>query len=230
MLALLTALAFADDASDLLSRIDEAAKRGDDLHLALSIETTDRRGQTVQRAMDIWQKGDEKRLIRFAEPERLSGISLLVPDGETVYLYLPAYGKARRIVGKARGDAFIGTDFAMEDLARLSWSTEYVATKTGENALTLTPADGAKPASPRVDLVVRAEDALPTTVEHFDASGAVVRRIQFSDYRDVDGRFVAHSVVVTDVTHTRSTHATVTEVAFDQGLEDDRFRLDALSH
>ena len=31
----------------------------------------------------------------------------------------------RRVVGEARGDAFLGTDFAMEDLARISWETDF---------------------------------------------------------------------------------------------------------
>lgn len=230
MLALLLGLALADDASDLLERVDAASQRGDDIHLALTIQTTDRRGQQVTRAMTIWQKGDDKRLIRFEKPERLAGISLLVPDGDTVYLFLPAYAKTRRIVGKARGDAFVGTDFAMEDLSRLSWSSEYVAEKTSDNVLQLTPAPGATPTSPRVDLVVRPEDALPTTIEHFDMHGAVVRRILFSDYRDVEGRAVAHTILVTDLAHDRSTQATVTAVTFDQGLTDDHFRVDALSN
>src|SRR5690606_9574173 len=112
--------AWASPADDRLALVDAASNRGDDAHIVLAVQTTDRKGESAERTLELWQKGTDKRLARFTEPARLAGVALLVPDGDTVYLYLPSYGRVRRVVGEARGDAFMGIDFTMEDLSRIA--------------------------------------------------------------------------------------------------------------
>lgn len=228
MIALLLSLVLADEASDLLAKVDAAAAPATDAHLVLEISSTDTRGRTSERTLELWQKGDDKRLATFTAPARVAGVALLVPDGETVYLFLPSYGRPRRVVGKARGDAFFGTNFAMEDLSRISWADDFTATLSEPGHLTLTPkSDDA--ASARVELYVRAEDHLPSRVMHYDQDGVLTRRITFDDVRAVGERPLAHSVVVDDVARSRSTRATVSLAEFDVGVDDDRFSLAHLS-
>jgi len=228
MIALLLSIAAADDASDLLARVDAAAAPSTDAHLVLDITSTDARGRTSERTLELWQKGDDKRLATFTAPARVAGVSLLVPDGETVYLFLPSYGRPRRVVGKARGDAFFGTNFAMEDLSRISWADEFTATQSEPNHLTLTPTANDSN-SARVELFIRPEDHLPARVEHYDEDGALMRRIVFDDVRPVGDRPLAHSVVVEDVARSRTTRASVTQAGFDVGVEDDQFSLSNLT-
>jgi len=228
-LSLITALfvvtaALAGPADDLLAEVDEVSNRGDDAHLVVAVEAEDDKGRPASRTLEIWQKGDSKRLIRFAEPARLEGISLLVPDGETVYLFLPTYGRARRVVGEARGNAFQGTNFAMEDLSRIRWADEYTPELVEPDRLRLTPREGAKTSSARVELVVGPE-RLPRLVEHYDSDGVLVRRITFDDVRLVGPRHLAHQVVVEDLEAGRTTRATVTQAVFDSELSDDLFTL-----
>ena len=116
----LISVAAADEAGDTwLTRIDKTA-RVDDAHLVLDVEVTDAKGRTNPRTIEIWQKGDERRLVRMVAPARLAGIGLLVSPGEKTHLYLPQYPPARLVVGSKRADAFMGTDFAIEDLSRLT--------------------------------------------------------------------------------------------------------------
>ena len=91
------------------------------------MNVTDARGRTHPRTIEIWQKGDDRRLVRMIAPARLSGIGLLVSPGETTHLFLPQYPPARRVVGSKRADAFMGTDFAVEDLSRLTYGDTYSA-------------------------------------------------------------------------------------------------------
>jgi len=225
---LLTATAWAGPADDLLAAVDTASNQGADAHLVLQIDTTETSGAPASRTLEIWQKGTEQRLVKFTEPARLAGIALLVPDGDTVYLYLPSYGRVRRIIGEARGDAFMGTDFAMEDLARLSWADEWTPELVEPDHLRLVPKEGADTSSATVDLWVRAGDHLPAKVEHHDAAGAVTRRITFDDVRAVDGRPLAHAIVVEDLTKQRTTKATVASAAFDKGIADSTFSVQEL--
>jgi outer membrane lipoprotein-sorting protein len=226
---LLAGPAAADPAGDLLAAVDEVSNQGDDAHLILDVQTTDARGNPAERTLELWQKGDDKRLVKFTAPARLAGVGMLVPDGDTIYLYLPSYGRVRRVIGEARGDSFVGTDFAMEDLARISWAEDYVPELVEDHHLRLTPKDGADSSSARVDLHVRESDKLPASVEHYDDEGNLLRRIAFDDVREVDGRPLAHDIVVDDISRSRTTRATVQSAAFNRGLEDDLFTVNALS-
>ncbi len=227
-LALLVS-AWSGPADDRLAAVDAASNRGDDAHIVLDVHATDRKGEVAERTLELWQKGSDKRLARFTAPARLAGVALLVPDGDTVYLYLPAYGRVRRVVGEARGDSFMGTDFTMEDLSRIAWANEWTPALTEPDHLTLTPKEGTKSGSARVELFVRPEDHLPARVEHYDASGVLLRRIAFDDVRDVEGRPLAHAIVVEDVAREQTTRASVRSAAFNQGLSDSLFTVHQLS-
>jgi hypothetical protein len=216
----------ADEADELLARVDAAQHQAADAHIVLDVATVDSSGP-ASRTLEIWQKGEARRLVRFTAPARLAGVALLATE-EATWLYLPAYGKPRRIIGASRGDAFLGTDFALEDLARITWSDDYDPQIVSDGHLRLVARSGADASSATVDLVVRPDDALPVTVEHMDATGKVVRRIRFDDFRSVGGHTIAHSIVVEDLRRDRTTNAKLTSVAFDGGLADDLFTLSRL--
>jgi outer membrane lipoprotein-sorting protein len=223
MIALLLSISLAGEADALLARVDAASSPAQDAHMVLTISSTDARGRESERTLEVWQKGTVQRLVKFTAPARVAGVALLVTDADTTYLYLPAYGRPRRVVGEARGDAFFGTNFAIEDLTRISWADEFSPTLAGPNHLVLSPKPDADVASARVELWVRPEDHLPARVEHYGADGAVLRRIAFSDVRVVGSRPVAHDIVVEDVAGSRTTRAVVSAAAFDQGVEDALF-------
>ncbi|HJN75992.1 MAG TPA: outer membrane lipoprotein-sorting protein [Myxococcota bacterium] len=234
MLHTLLALALADEAGDaLLAKVDAANNAGDDAHLVLDVVVTDDKGESAQRTLEIWQKGDDKRLVRYTEPARLAGIGLLVPDGETVYVYLPAYGRPKRVVGDQRSDAFMGTDFSIDDLSRLSWSEEYSAIVEGTDGemttLLLTPNDPKQHEHHHVRMWVRPDDHLPSVIEYSDEDNVRIRTVTLTDYRDVGPRNLAHTLHVLDNDKGTSTEATVNEVAFDAGLDDELFTLTALT-
>jgi outer membrane lipoprotein-sorting protein len=225
--------AHASDGDALLARMDAAANRGQDAHLVLDVAVVDKAGTKSDRTLEIWQKGGDKRLVRFTQPARLAGTSLLVPDGDTVYMYLPAYGKVRRVLGEQRGDAFAGTDFSLEDLSRLSFADEYTATvEADEGAVTrlrLAPKDAKAHRDAALRVWMREADDLPEKVEYLGADGAVRRRLTMSDFRPDDGRVLAHTLVVEDLAAGKRTEARVRAVDLDSGLADGLFALTELS-
>ena len=224
-------LALAGDGDDLLARVDAAQASAVDGHVVMEIEVLDHRGNTARRTLEIWQKGGDRRLVRYTAPARLAGTGLLVPDGDTVYLYMPAYGRARRVVGERRNDAFLGTDFSVEDLARLSWSEDFTATRTGEQdgllGLSLTPRDPDE--EDPVHLWIRPDDHLAARIEVLDDTGTMIRRLELSDFRQVGVRQFAHRVEVHDLVDGGTTIATVTLAETDVGLDDEFFTLTSLT-
>lgn len=88
----------------------------------------------AKRSFDVVYRKIEGRghtLLRFTEPEYLSGTALLMverTDGvEDTWLYREAQRRARRVSTSQRADAFYGTDFTFEDLEHHDWSHFEVA-------------------------------------------------------------------------------------------------------
>jgi hypothetical protein len=213
-------------AAALLARVD-AVSRVPDAHLVLDVRVTDARGDTATRVIEIWQQGDDRRLVKMVEPARLKGVGLLV-RGDDLHLFLPAYPPARRVTGSGRADAFLGTDFAVEDLARTAWAPNHRArfdppAPDGGRALRLTPNGG----GPDVLLTVGEDDVIRSAT-HFDAGGAPRRRIVFSDVRAVNGAMLAHRMLVEDLRARRRTEATLRSATVGQGVDPARFTLATL--
>ena len=227
------ALAAPSSAAEWLTKVDGASVRGSDTHVVVDLTLTDQRGKVTKRTLEILQKGTDKRLVRFTAPARLAGVTLLVPDGDTLYLYLPAYGRERRVIGDQRGDSFMGSDFSMEDLSRTTFGDDWTATVSdAEEAhqwLALAPKDASAHGDAALRIRVRKTDFLVDRIESFDDKGEITRRMTLSDFRDVDGRQFAHSLIAEDLERGRKTEGKVSKVALDSGLGDERFSVAALS-
>lgn len=203
--------ALADPAGEAwLQRIDETASVAQ-ARLVLEVESFPAGGAaSTSRTLEVWQRGDEERLVRLTAPARLAGTGLLVDGDDSLHLFLPAYPPARRVVGSKRQSAFAGTDFAMEDLARLAYAEDYTATVAGEEEgltrLELVPreADGQAAVRLWVD-----GEAVVRKVEHTDRKGRLSRRLLMSEIAVVDGVPLAHRLEVEDLQTGRRTVATL---------------------
>jgi hypothetical protein len=91
----------------------------------LAPERRERKRETRVLRNNLDPERDEHRskwLILVEAPESVRGVGLLVwsptePDADDdQWLYLPAYRKVRRIAGRDRDQAFLGSDFSFEDL------------------------------------------------------------------------------------------------------------------
>ena len=225
--------AAADEAGAAwLQRIDQASEISD-VHMRLELAVTDAQGQSAQRVIEIWQKGSEKRLVRMVSPARLKGIGLLVGAKDSLHLYLPSYPPSRRVVGSKRGNAFMGTDFAIEDLSRLQYANRFDAVEAGTEEsqvkLVLTPLEDH--ADAQIHLWVANEgDAVVHRVDHLDESGTVTRRLTMTDFRRVSGYLLPHALQVDDLIRNRSTKASVTAIKIGAGLQDRIFTVPHLEH
>lgn len=229
VLLTLVQMAAADATGDVwLARIDATA-RVEDAHLVLDVTVTDARGRRNPRTIEIWQKGDERRLVRMMAPARLAGIGLLVNPGEKTHMYLPQYPPARLVVGSKRADAFMGTDFAIEDLSRLTYADTYTATVSGaEDGLTkLVLSQKADPKATPTHLFVD-DDAVVHRVVHLDAKGQIKRTLEMTDVRPVDSAKIPHHIRVTDSKRGRVTEARIQQITVGSGIDDAMFSVTQL--
>ena len=209
MLYFLASIVFADTGAEWLQKIDQQNEI-DSAHTTLALEVTDSKGRTATRKMEIWQLGDHSRLVIMQEPARLKGISLLIQGPDNLHLFLPEYPPARRVLNSNRSDAFLGTDFAIDDLARMQYTSQYSAEYKGEEEkghhLLLSPLEDKK--QQQAELWC---DDLGHILEivHYNKKGAAARQLQFSEYKEINGIQLAHLVIVTDLSHSQSTKATL---------------------
>lgn len=63
---------------------------------------------------------DNQRLVRFSAPADVKGTSILLVEhskaDDDMWIYLPAFGKTRRLVASNKRDSFVGSDFSYGDV------------------------------------------------------------------------------------------------------------------
>ena len=205
MLYFFAAIVFAETGAEWLQKIDQQNKI-DSAHMRLSLEVTDSKGRTATRKMEIWQLGDHSRLVRMQEPARLKGISLLIQGQDNLHLFLPEYPPARRVLNSNRSDAFLGTDFAIDDLARMQYSSQYSAEYKGKEEgghhLLLSPLEDKK--HQQAELWCN-DSGHVLEIIHYNKKGIADRQLQFSEYKEINGVQLAHLVIVTDLRNKQNT-------------------------
>lgn len=230
---LLTPATAAPDADALLRRADAAARQSKDAELTLEITVHHSDGSEVGRTIRAWQRGSDQRMVKILAPPRLRGTGILAPDADRIYVYLPAYRRVREVTGREGGDAFMGTDFSVNELALVRLAPSHTAAFARSPAagdvhvLRLTPRDPDDHDYVALRAHVRKADDLIARLDYLDAKDAVYRTITMSDFRTIEAgeaRYtLAHRIEVDDRRAERRTVARLTSAAFDKGLGDGFF-------
>ncbi|MDZ4059155.1 MAG: outer membrane lipoprotein-sorting protein, partial [Bacteroidales bacterium] len=92
----------AQDAVTILKKMDEVMYSPKDMSGKNRIVLIDKNGKQEIREATIIQKGNNKRLFRFTSPSSQAGIAVLSLPDDVMYLYLPAFGKERRVATSAK--------------------------------------------------------------------------------------------------------------------------------
>ncbi|MCY1065246.1 outer membrane lipoprotein-sorting protein [Nannocystis sp. RBIL2] len=167
--------AAADPAGDqLLAEMDAAMNRAQTLVFDFEVLNQEAGAPERTMAMKLSRKG-KKHLIEFSAPADMKGTKALVLSPTEMYVFLPAFGKVRRIAGTAADQGFFGLVYSQDDLTTTAYGPRYTATRTGEDATTwklvLTPKAGMDTPYARIEIAVNKERKLPGELKYFDAQG-----------------------------------------------------------
>lgn len=175
----------ADAAGDrVLAAMDEAANRAQTQSLEFDV-THQASGRPEGRlALTVRVKG-RMRLTEFTAPADLKGTKLLVLSPTEMYVFLPAFGKVRRIASSAGGQGFMGMSFSHDDF-ETHLADQYTATVLSESPtevkLAATPKAGLTPAYGKIELAITKDRMLPTELKYFNAAGTHVKTETRSNY------------------------------------------------
>ena len=222
----LTGLVYAQSPSAeiILQRADSVMNAPQDLYAVAEMTLTEADGDQSVRKMEMYQKGDEKRLVRFLAPADQRGISFLSLPDDVKYLYLPAFRKVRRIASHMENQRFAGTDFSYEDLSSASYSNDYnptlIETTAEHFVLDLQPQLGNENSSySRLKAWILKENYYPEKIEMYDDSGNLWKVLEQRQIIRQDDYWIAKEMQMTDVQEDHSTTSVMSEIELDSGLD-----------
>ena len=214
------------DAARILDKMDAVLFAAEDQKSTIKMVLIDRNGNERTREATVWQKGSDKRLFRFTAPAGEAGIAFLSLPDDVMYLYMPAFGRERRIASHVKNQSFAGTDFSYEDLESVKYSEKYapeLLEETDEHyILKLTPLPDVRSDYSKVIAYVNKEHYYPEIMESHDRGGQKVKVAEYVFNRQ-DGYWYMQEVYMTNLNRDHRTRMTFKEVHFDTGIDDQIF-------
>jgi outer membrane lipoprotein-sorting protein len=224
VLVLLMAALPSQEPNALLKRVDEVMFSAKDMTAKNTITLIDKNNKSDVRVATIKQKGPDRRIFRFISPASQAGISVLSLPNDVMYVYLPAFGKERRIASSAKNQPFAGTDFTYEDMEAVKYTVKYtpkfLREEGGLFVLELTPKG--KSDYSKVILMMNKAQAYPEKIEYYDRGGKKIKEAVYT-FKKIGKYWNAEVIEMTDLRKNHKTRLKMSEVKYDTGLSDDEF-------
>ena len=184
----------ADDAktaAGILKKSDDVINdyKDQEYHTRMTLKAGDGKVEKVIE-MKIMQKGQDKRLVRFLKPGDVKGLSVLVENANTTYVYLPQFNKTRRVAAHTSKQSFMGTDFTEQEMDIIRYDEKFVPAlvkKEGnEYILKLAPKKGPSRLRPHHDVDRRARP-MQTKYEYYNADNVKMKTQTRGDTKMLEG-------------------------------------------
>ena len=215
----------AQDANTILSKMDDVMYSPKDMTGNNKIILIDKNGKEKTREATMIQKGTDKRLFRFTAPSSQAGIATLSLPDDVMYMYLPAFGKERRISSSVKSQKFAGTDFAYDDMEAKLYSEKYtpklIKTEADVYVLELTP-KSKKSAYSKLMVNIHKTDYYPTYMEYYDKGNHKIKEATYQ-FEKIGEYWNAKEIEMTDLKKNHVTKMIMSDVKYDTGLTDDDF-------
>lgn len=206
----LTSQASADAAGDkVLASVDTALNRWKTQYIKYDVTNQEPGKAERKLELEVKLKG-EKRLTEFLAPADMKGTKVLILSSTQMYVYLPAFGKVRRIASSVSDQGFMGLTFTQTDLSLTRYSEMYTAQLASEGGdswkLVATPKAGKEVPYAKIELTVSKANTLPTELRYFNASGTHIKSETRSNYTCEGNVCTAAEMKMVD--HTKGGHWT----------------------
>jgi outer membrane lipoprotein-sorting protein len=215
----------AQDGNTILKKLDEVMYSAKDISGSTKIILIDKSGKKSSREANTLQKGTDKRLFRFTAPASQAGIATLSLPNDIMYLYMPAFGKERRISSSVKSQKFAGTDFSYEEMEAKLFVEKYTAKLLKKEGNTLTVQ--LIPISPKssyskIVTVIDKINYYPISMDFYDRGN---NKIKSASYKFVKiGKYWnSKEITMTDLKKNHKTKMIMSNVKYDTGLTDDDF-------
>ena len=214
----------AQGPNDILKKMDDVMYASKDLTGNNTIILIDKNGKQETREATLLQKGTDKRMFRFTSPASQNGIAVLSLPNDVMYLYLPAFGKERRISTSVKNQNFAGTDFSYDDMESVRYSDKYnpelIKTENNVFVLKLTPKGHSDYL--KVIVYINKTNYYPEKMEYYDKGNNKIKEAKYT-FKKVGSYWNASEIEMTDLKKNHKTKMQMSDVKYDTGLSDDDF-------
>lgn len=218
-------IANAQDATEILKKMDDVLYSPKDMSATIKIVLIDKNGKEKVREATMMQKGTDKRIFRFTSPASQAGIATLSLPDNVMYLYLPSFSKERRISSSVKSQKFAGTDFSYDDMEAKPFSEKYtpklLKTEADYYLLELIPKS---PKSQYSKIITRVDktNLYPVTMEYYDKGNNKIKEAYYQ-YERIGKYWNVKELKMIDLKKNHTTKMEMSNVKYDQGLSDDEF-------
>ncbi len=221
----------AQSAASLLEQMDQLMSAPKDKEAKVKMILTDKSGKEKIREAVMMQKGQYHKLYRYTAPEKQIGIATLSLPDDIIWLYMPAFKKAVKVTLLSKSQAFTGTDFSYEDMSGSSYSERYtpriVSSPDDEHyQLELMP-KSTKSRYSKIIVYLDKAHLYPVKMEYFDKNKVYFKNATYT-YKKQGSYWYAEEVRMTNIKKEHATGIILTEIKFDQGLDDQIFTVENL--
>ena len=221
----------SQSAADLLTGMDQLMSAPKDKEAIVKMVLKDRSGKEKVREAIMKQKGQYKKLYRYTFPEKQIGIATLSLPDDIIWLYMPAFNKAVKVTLLSKSQAFTGTDFSYEDMSGNSYSERFTpkilsAPEDNNYQLELMP-KSMKSRYSKIIVYLNKTHLYPIKMEYFDKNKSYFKNAKYK-YKKQGKYWYAEEVIMTDLKKEHSTEIILTEIKFDQGIDDNVFTVENL--
>ncbi len=218
----------AQTAAEVLQKVDEVTFAPKDQVARTTITLVDKNGNESVRQAEMKQKGRNMRMTRFTAPASQAGIAFLSLPGDVMYIYLPAFGRERRIASHVKNQSFAGTDFSYEDMEAVPYSEKFdplLKESTDSHfVLELTPKPDVRSEYSRLEMHVNRRNFCVDHVLFYDRGNRLMKEMT-AECGKVDGYWTQSRIVMKDLLKDHTTRMEMEQVSFDNNLDDSEFTI-----
>ena len=237
---LLVGVDAADRGLEIMRQVERQQRTDTRMHDA-AIEVVDNTGKVLRKNWQFWGEGwhgESKVLIRFTAPAEVRGVGLLTLNHlnkpAEQWLYTPSIQRERRIAPQEKTARFMGTDFTHEDMEERSvegYDYDLLGEETvdGQPTYKLKGVYKERGNTQYSYLVLRVrKDMMVTTAIEFYTDGKLRKTLLWSDWRQVQGIWTAHTIELKDLARDSMTRLRISNVQYNMALDPDWFSLRTL--
>ncbi len=206
---------------------------GKDSTFVIKMILTDKRGRARERKLTI-QSRDEGALVNtfleFTSPADIDGTRFLTLENkgkdDTQYLYLPALGRTRRIVGSQKKQNFMNTDYTYEDMERQhpdenthKLLREEKFSEWNCYVTESVPVEDRDSQYSRMIVWVDKKSHVIVRTDYYDKKKRLTKRFTVKDLKKIDGIWTQADTLMEDLRRETSTRMTTLEAKYNQGLD-----------
>jgi outer membrane lipoprotein-sorting protein len=228
---------------DRRKALEDGVQHWNDRHQRMKLTIIDKRGGERVRELETYERrfpdDESKSIVFFLAPAEVKGTGFLAFNHKgrpaDQWLYLPELQRVRQITARARNESFMGTDFSYHDLDLMQEMPKWTEADATSSLRGDEPVDGMpthaielKPQREdigyqKIVLWLGTEDLVPRRIELYDADKDPKKRIAQSNVKMIGSIPTPETVKVETPSTGSHTTIDVSDVQFNQNLEDELF-------